>query len=421
MEPTLLGLNAVTSPSSDIRNQALDGAERVSRRVGITAMSMRLIAKESEVTPGELLGIFRSRTDVLLALLERYRLANGQWMSAQAFPDKGDLDVFVALAERNQSNPSYQALFTMMTAEAAPSEHPAHDVFARRAAVAREFSRDNLSVAQSRGALAPGLDVMATANRLAAAWDGFQILSLYFPDAVSVPASLRTILDIISGNPTQSPEPPRVNGDPVVPPVPEVHPALGADVHKYQRQAILRAAEELFGTRGYSNTTLTRIASEARITKTALLKIFPQKDQLLLAVMQEQDSLLTAWMQSDFDSPRAALERLMDRIQTRLAVPALVPLQNLVCAEGILVDHAAHAYFTSRYRKLLERFEDLFESLAAKDELVHLASPRFHAFWLVALLDGLRIQWVYDRDTDSYMAALREHLKFIMLIKTGRQ
>ncbi|MGH8882753.1 MAG: TetR/AcrR family transcriptional regulator, partial [Stackebrandtia sp.] len=58
-----------------------------------------------------------------------------------------------------------------------------------------------------------------------------------------------------------------------------------------RRRQILRAATEIFGTRGYRNGSLSEIAEQVGITHAGILHHFGSKNQLLLEVLDYRDEV----------------------------------------------------------------------------------------------------------------------------------
>ena len=68
------------------------------------------------------------------------------------------------------------------------------------------------------------------------------------------------------------------------------------------RQAVLRAAAEVFDQRGYAGATMAEILTHAAVTKGALYFHFSSKEELALAVIEEQSTWLASW-QPTSESP----------------------------------------------------------------------------------------------------------------------
>jgi AcrR family transcriptional regulator len=72
--------------------------------------------------------------------------------------------------------------------------------------------------------------------------------------------------------------------------------SLLEDKKEWTKKAIIKAAKKVFLERGYVNTTIEKIAAEARVSKGAIYLYFPSKDDLymslLVPVMQDLGRML---------------------------------------------------------------------------------------------------------------------------------
>lgn len=79
------------------------------------------------------------------------------------------------------------------------------------------------------------------------------------------------------------------------------------------REAILAAARELFGSRGYEGTTIRGIATEAGVDPALVHHFFGSKDDLFLTVLEVPETVLarvSAALQGDPDGAGERLARL---------------------------------------------------------------------------------------------------------------
>lgn len=71
------------------------------------------------------------------------------------------------------------------------------------------------------------------------------------------------------------------------------------DKRQRTRQALIRAATELFETNGIAATSLQQVASKAEMSKGAIYSNFEHKADLVLAVMLNQDLIMQASLPSE--------------------------------------------------------------------------------------------------------------------------
>jgi AcrR family transcriptional regulator len=100
---------------------------------------------------------------------------------------------------------------------------------------------------------------------------------------------------------------------------PNAAPGKRAENKERTRQAILRAALELFSRRGFHATTTRQIARRARIAEGTLFNYFRTKEDLALFFFEQTLERTMAWYEHETRLRRAALpERLFAIIQQHL-------------------------------------------------------------------------------------------------------
>jgi len=168
-----------------------------------------------------------------------------------------------------------------------------------------------------------------------------------------------------------------------------------------RRAKIIDAAAEEFATRGYSGGSLAAIAERAGITQSGLLHHFATKEILLDAVMQSrfaEDAEIVDRLGLGEASPFAGYDTLVARnTQDRAWVQFLMVTQ----AEGLTEDNPAHDLIRDRLDRVRGRM--LQRIRAHQGDPFDIASDldREDVVTLVlAALDGLQIQWLYDDSID---------------------
>ncbi|MBB6173431.1 AcrR family transcriptional regulator [Nocardiopsis mwathae] len=159
-----------------------------------------------------------------------------------------------------------------------------------------------------------------------------------------------------------------------------------------RRNEIIAAAMEEFAAGGYKGTSLATVADRVGLTQQGLLHYFPSKEALLVAVLERRDEMDAA----AGDSPRdltdfaEAVSRSSDRRE-------LVQMHTVLSAEGVTGHHPAHDYFHARYRGLRDRTTELLRARHG-DTLPGGLAPEDAATLVIAAMDGLRLQWLYEPD-----------------------
>jgi AcrR family transcriptional regulator len=168
------------------------------------------------------------------------------------------------------------------------------------------------------------------------------------------------------------------------------------------RTAILDAALELFGERGYRGCSLAQIAERAGIGQSGLLFHFKSKEQLLSEVLHEHYPLSAA--RTDLHAIAngattfgAEIERVT---RANLANPALVRFFAVMTGESLTDGHPMHDFFVQRYERLRENFTDAVcsglgvDGPGVRQRVGLLVTTAF------AAMDGLQMQWLRDPEVD---------------------
>ncbi|WP_243891079.1 TetR family transcriptional regulator C-terminal domain-containing protein [Cellulomonas dongxiuzhuiae] len=94
------------------------------------------------------------------------------------------------------------------------------------------------------------------------------------------------------------------------------------------------------------------------------------------------------------------LQATLRVIEHNAATPGLVEFYTVLSAEATDTTHPAHEHFAERYRWVPAAFVSTFDRLRAEGRLATDMSSASLARQLVALMDGLQVQWLYDRSFD---------------------
>jgi AcrR family transcriptional regulator len=184
----------------------------------------------------------------------------------------------------------------------------------------------------------------------------------------------------------------------------------GYAVGRARRDEIVDEAMKLFAAGGFRKTSLAEIAEAAGISKATLLHHFGSKDNLLIAVLRRRDERAPAGLPSPDVAPLDLASGLTEGARRNAREPGLVELYSVLAAESASPAHPGHAFFRERFRVGRAYFTAMFAALAADGRLQPGADPAFEATWLLALWDGLQLQWLYDPSAVDVADQLGRHL-----------
>ena len=162
-----------------------------------------------------------------------------------------------------------------------------------------------------------------------------------------------------------------------------------------RRAEIIERASEAFSANGFNGASLREISSAVGLTQPGLIHHFGTKDALLAAVLEHKDVSSV----ESFDSEHV-LTALRALVAQNLARPGLIKLYTTLTAESINPSHPAHEYFTTRYTKARALFSGLMRRAQKSEEIAPGLDPETLGVLLVAVMDGLQLQWLHDQDVD---------------------
>jgi TetR/AcrR family transcriptional repressor of mexJK operon len=160
-----------------------------------------------------------------------------------------------------------------------------------------------------------------------------------------------------------------------------------------RRQAIIKAATEVFVQHGYLGATTDEVAARASVSKQTLYKHFADKQHLFAEVILDTtvrvvDGLsdaVTGTLQDTRDV-RQALRNLADGFQRGLLQPDVLRLRRLVIAEADRFPEVGQAWFDRGFDRALVIVGEAMRSLADQGLLHHLDDPTLAAYQFAGLV-----------------------------------
>ncbi|MGC3994698.1 MAG: TetR/AcrR family transcriptional regulator [Propionicimonas sp.] len=194
--------------------------------------------------------------------------------------------------------------------------------------------------------------------------------------------------------------------------------AEGYATGRARRDQIVEAATELFARVGYRHATVLQIAQHVGISRTGLLHHFGSKEALLEAVLSRRDAEDQARFHSGVDDPTGieAIRAWVRLSRHNATVPHLVSLYAVLSAEACDPDHPAHDYFVRRYAGTVAGFESVLGRAQRAGLLVPGADPGAESRAVVALMDGLQVQWLLDPDPSLMGDVLQAKLQQLLVV-----
>ncbi len=162
-----------------------------------------------------------------------------------------------------------------------------------------------------------------------------------------------------------------------------------------KREAILDAALAVFGEVGLHGASLREIASRVDVSHQSLMHYFPTKNELLMAVLRRRDERLRRHFT---DEGGMALGELLSLAEDNAGMPGVIELYNMASAEATNSEHPAHAYYAEFYESIIASSARYLQRAADRGALREGWTPETAARAILGMMDGLQLQWLYDRD-----------------------
>lgn len=178
-----------------------------------------------------------------------------------------------------------------------------------------------------------------------------------------------------------------------------------------RRAQVVDIALRQFAAHGYRGVSLKTIAQEAGMSEAGLIHHYPTKPALLLAVLDHYEQgnrelMATAIDESggDFTSAWLALAAAHE------ADPTFIRLFTVLAAESVAPEHPAHDWFVERYERVRDGITRAFEHLQAAGRIRPELDPAVCARQLVAMFDGIQLQYLLAGGALDLVTPLRELL-----------
>ncbi|MBO4253285.1 TetR/AcrR family transcriptional regulator [Streptomyces griseorubiginosus] len=178
-----------------------------------------------------------------------------------------------------------------------------------------------------------------------------------------------------------------------------------------RRAEIIGSATAVFSSRGYRGGSLREIAKQLDLSLTAVVHHFPSKSDLLVAVLENADFASGDSFETD-SREKGVAHAVLRYVRRNLQRPEMLRLLALMAAESSAPDHPAHQWFRDRYERVVA---GVASAIRRDQDMGRISNSRDHheiAQSLVALWDGLQLQWLIDprRDLAARMTAALEDL-----------
>jgi AcrR family transcriptional regulator len=183
-----------------------------------------------------------------------------------------------------------------------------------------------------------------------------------------------------------------------------------------RRREIVEAAVEVFSSSGFHKGSLRDVADRVGLSQAGLLHHFPSKEHLLEAVLTWRDDDARARLGEPMPQGIDLLRGMVALARHNQRTPELVELHVILSAEGTSADHPLHDYFITRYLDVLNVMRRAFERAEALGQLKPGVDCSSAARTMIAVWDGLQVQWLLDRDQVDMARDLRRYIQSLLTV-----
>ena len=178
----------------------------------------------------------------------------------------------------------------------------------------------------------------------------------------------------------------------------------------------MQAAHEVFTAKGYRGGSLGEIADRVGITHQGILHYFGSKEQLLVEVLRDRDtSGRQVFERAERPEGVDFLQHVLRTVAMNTERTGIVQAYTVLSAESVTEDHPAQDWFRDRFDGLRD---DLAEALriacgpgepAVSDEQLAMGASA-----LIAVMDGLQVQWLLEPSAIDMPAVVRMTLNALL-------
>jgi len=178
---------------------------------------------------------------------------------------------------------------------------------------------------------------------------------------------------------------------------------------RLRRETIVDAATARFVAAGYHRSPMADIARDVGLSERALLRYFPTKKHLLIAVAGRRFDFVNRWAAEVPPSPDGlrAFHALLELTRRQLAQPGLIELFILVSAEAADRSGPAFEIFSEQYERGVSEMTAFLMGGVAMGRLKPEVDYWAVARQSIAVADGLQLQWVLSDGTLDLIGALQ--------------
>ncbi len=180
-----------------------------------------------------------------------------------------------------------------------------------------------------------------------------------------------------------------------------------------RREEILQSAISVISEHGFHGATLRAVGKELGLEPAHISYYFGSREGLIRAVVER-------WDASNEPLPGGGdlLDTYADAIARNQEIRGIVQLYLAFAVEAAQEDHSAQSFFRDRFRAAVMGLTVAIARAQGDGRVRANIDPERAARRLVALADGLQLQWLLDADVDV-MGEIDDALQDLMVAPTA--
>lgn len=179
-----------------------------------------------------------------------------------------------------------------------------------------------------------------------------------------------------------------------------------------RKRQIVEAATAVFASKGYNGGSLREIATQIDVALTSLVHHFPQKIDLLQAVLEHADNVGNGPFHDNCRT-HGLRYGVLDLVERNFDHPELLRLLAVLATECSAPDHPGHMWFVERYERSRADFSAKFAFDQARGLVPASLDPADLAEGLISVWDGAQLQWLIDPSRNRMVAMMELYLNSI--------
>ncbi|MFI6425279.1 TetR/AcrR family transcriptional regulator [Promicromonospora sp. NPDC050880] len=189
----------------------------------------------------------------------------------------------------------------------------------------------------------------------------------------------------------------------------------------HRREEILAAATRVFGSKGYHQGSLGDVAAQVGITHAGVLHHFGSKDKLLWAVLEYRDRVDVQHLEGKHIPGGMDLFRhLVTTARLNADRRGIVQAYAVLTGESVTDGHPASTWVAERFTVLRGEIAQAVRAVADERSVtLPEGEPERAAAAVIAVMDGLQLQWLLDPEAVDLASATGFAIESILTATLG--